>query len=548
MTDGHSPTLLDELMRRRMWGYARFAREYRKAAERLGVPAHPPEERQLKRWRSGRVERPRSAACEVLEELFGQAAPELLAPPRSRPAGAAADEAAGESMGEAADPCAGPFPGPGAGPEPVAAIEGTVTGGAQPVDVIGIAYAPPPTAADPPGPSGPRVPPGPLSAGRRPGRGAVGLQGPGAGGGEYGARRPRRSALRLIGGGAMAPLLEAGPAAAGALGRAVSSGQCTAEALSWSRELERTDVGPGTLAHLEAAVDRLCHGYAELPPDEASQLALLYRRQVAALMSGRHTMREARELARCAGLLSVVLGWLAHDLGETVAAEAYCLDARLHGEHAELPEVCAWAEDCRSTVALYAERPEIALSAALRGRAYAPAGTRAEVRLVGQVARACARSGRADEFRVVMAEARGFQDRLPAHAVGLFSADAARISSFEASGQRMLGRPDRARRAAEEALRQYREAGVGAPGGAAGSPTRLAIALLDLAGARAAEGELEGAVEAGREALRSPRPAEAINVRAAQLAKTLLSTYRGARAAKEFAGLARRAAAPRGIG
>jgi hypothetical protein len=480
MTDGHSPTLLDELMRRRMWSYARFAREYRKAAERLGVPGRPPEERQLKRWRAGRVERPRSAACEVLEDLFGSGAPELLAPPAVRPL-------------PAKEP-------PGGSDEPVR--DGMVA-----------------------------------TAGR--GHGSRGRAGDGHGGdghaGGHGTRRPRRSALRLIGGGAVAPLLEAGQAGAAALGRAGSAGQSGTEALAWSRELERTDIGPGTLAHLEAAVERLCVGYAELVPHEARQVALLYRRQVAALMSGRHTLREGRELARYAGMFSAVLGWLAHDLGDAVASEAYCLDARLHGEHAELPAVCAWAEDCRATVALYAERPEAALAAALRGRAYAPAGTAAEVRLTGQVARACARAGRAEQFRSELVGARAFRDRLPAHAVGLFTADAVRIWSFEASGHRMLGRPDRARPAAEAALRWYREAGVGAQG----SPTRLAILLLDLAGVRAADGELDGAVEAGREALGGSRPAEAIRVRAAQLARELLGSHRGARPAEEFAALVR---------
>jgi len=586
MTDGQSLTLLDQLLRRRMWTYARFAREYRKAADRIGLPSRPPEERQLKRWRAARVERPRSAACEVLEEMFGVPVPELLAPPRpsalltparayeatvlrSAPGPAVRPQRAVRAPGPGPDPQpdAGPDPGPDPAPG-AAAVGGTAAevvagpeGGTGAREGAGAGPAATRGAGTEPGTvPGPEAGDAGETAGAGPGGGAReragSRRGAAAGPGRRRSGEAPPDPVAPPGVGTWAGLPEAaapwtGPPAVGPDGRLsvhrpfltpgrhrsgppgraatrpVVEGEIVpmpmaAEALTWSRELERTDVGPGTLEHLEAAVDQVCGRYGELPAAEALPVARHYRRQVARLLGGRHTLREGRALARAGGLLSVALAWLAHDLGDTAAAEAYCLDARLHGEHAELPEVCAWAEDCRATIALYDERPQDALQAALRGRSRAPGGTAAEIRLTAQVARASARAGRLDGFELAMTEARAAQRRLPAHAAGLFSADAARIDSFEASGARMLGRPDRAARAATAALEHYRAAAPG-PDGRHRSPTRLAIALLDLAGAHAACGDLDAALASGEEALSGGRPAEAIRVRGRQLASALLA-------------------------
>jgi tetratricopeptide (TPR) repeat protein len=426
----HQPaTLLDRMLRTRVWSYARFAREYRQQAVLLGLPAEAPEERQLKRWRSGRVGRPRAAACEVLEALFGHPVGELLAAPPAPPARQSAAT---------------------------------------------------------------RIPK---------------------------ARRPdRRAALKAaIGAGAVA--LYGGP-----------PDHAVTEAMAWTRDLERTDIGPGTLDHLALAVERLGTTYAAAPPARTWPTVLLYRRQAASLLAGRHTLKEGRELTRCAGMLSVVLAWLAHDLGDTATAEAYCLDGWTHGEHSEVPEVCAWADDCRATVALYDDRPAEALAAAVRGLSLAPAGSDARARLAGQVARAQAATGRLMEYRSSAALARGFEDRLPTHGVGLFAADVVRISSFEASGYRWLGLPEPARRSAEEAVARYREVPY-----AKQSPTRMAIALLDLAMALAALGEPEGALELGREALATERPAAVIAIRAEELALLLMRSHRKLARVREFA-------------
>ncbi|MCZ4098059.1 XRE family transcriptional regulator [Streptomyces sp. H39-C1] len=238
------------------------------------------------------------------------------------------------------------------------------------------------------------------------------------------------------------------------------------------------------------------------------------RKYAARLLDGRHTLGQAQELAHAAGMLSVVLAWLAHDLGEPQTALAYCADARAHGTAAGMGDVCAWADDAAATTCLYADQPQRAADYAFRGLT-AATSTAARVRLAAQTARAQARSGNADAFVSARRLAHEAAAGLPPHASGLFSADQVRLLSFDATSYLALGQPRPARAAAEDAVTEYDSA-------AYRSPTRAAIAHLDLADAHAALGGLDVALTHGSIALRVQRHADAINTRAHHLANTLI--------------------------
>jgi tetratricopeptide (TPR) repeat protein len=327
----------------------------------------------------------------------------------------------------------------------------------------------------------------------------------------------RRTALALIGGTALAPLMTPGATSADT-------------ARAYTQHATLTQLDPDDLAELEATVDRLGTTYSSKPPRELWPTAARQRHHVFTLQhERRHSLREARELGRHAGMLSVILAWIAHDLGKGDLVQAYCDDAWTQGEQSGVPEVGAWAEDVRSTHALYDNRPLDALVAATRGMVVAPRNGNAAVRLSAQVARAYARLGKADEFEEAAVRAHNYQERLPLYGAGLFAVDAVRITSYDASSHVWLGHADRARAAAEEAIGHYR-----AFPGPFQAPTRLAIAQLDLAQAHSALGEPDAAIATARQALTSSRLVDSIRGRAQHLDRTLQRRYPQNSAVAEF--------------
>ncbi|MDX3025947.1 tetratricopeptide repeat protein [Streptomyces acidiscabies] len=306
-----------------------------------------------------------------------------------------------------------------------------------------------------------------------------------------------------------------------ALGSLAPGAASADTARAYTHHATLTHLDPTDLTELEETIDRLGAGYSAREPSELWPTAARHRHRVFTLQhEHRHTLGEARELAHHAGMLSVILAWIAHDLGKNDLVHAYCDDAWTQSQQAGHLEVGAWAEDVRSTHALYANRPLDALLAATRGMTVAPRNGNAAVRLSAQIARAHARLGQADDFERAAVLARNYQQQLPLHGAGLFAVDAVRITSYDASSHVWLGHAVQARAAADEAIGHYRS--FPAPYQA---PTRLAIAQLDLAQAHSALGEPDAAIATAREALDNSRLVDSIRARARQLDRTLRRRY-----------------------
>jgi hypothetical protein len=335
---------------------------------------------------------------------------------------------------------------------------------------------------------------------------------------EEGDPTDRREAFRVLGGTA------AGVASAGLFA------ESAAEAMEYTRRVEATDVGPRTLEHLELVIAGLAAAFAYTPPFEMFPQARRYRRRVAELIdSRRYTMREGRELYRSAGWLSIILGWLSHDLGDPLAGEVYCLDAWEHGWQAEHGEICAWAMDASATIAMYSNRPAAARDAALKGLGQAPTDSAAAVRVVCQLMRAYARLGDEDRFRDSLRDTRHRLDGLHIHGSGLFSADTGRIASYAATSSIWLGKPQQAATYAREALAYYTQV---AP--EQRSPTREAISRLDLGLAFVGLNSPDGATEEALNALNSERMTGSVLARAGELDATLQQQYPRYRGTREF--------------
>jgi hypothetical protein len=192
------------------------------------------------------------------------------------------------------------------------------------------------------------------------------------------------------------------------------------EAAEFTQAAGSSGVGAEALAHVELAVADLDLSHRAGPrvdghsPIEQFALALRRRRRVQQMIRGPRTLKEARELFAYAGWLSETLAWLAHDLGDGLAARAWALDSFAHADQAGHDELCGWAADAMASIALYAGQPERAVKAACDGARRAPAGHPVSVRLRAQAARALARVGARAERERMLAEASTVHDALPA--------------------------------------------------------------------------------------------------------------------------------------
>ncbi|MER7048088.1 XRE family transcriptional regulator [Streptomyces jumonjinensis] len=324
----------------------------------------------------------------------------------------------------------------------------------------------------------------------------------------------RRKAVKLAG------LALASPAAA-----AWVLEQAAADAREFTRQAEASALGSGTLDHLDLAVTEFNRAYSLKPPQAVFDAVIDYRRKVDALLRGRHTHRQERELLAFAGWLSELLAWLAHDLGDARAGLAFATDAFVHGQQSGHGQLSAWAMDAAASINLYEQRPGRARDAALKGLIDAPATHPLTVRLHAQAARAAAADGNADGFTTAFRAAEDAHRLLPPRSPRRFGMDVLpladyALTSYPATSFIWLGQAEQARQHAEQALAIYEAAPA-----ASRSPSREAIARIDLALAHALLGNLDDAVALGHQALGSARVVDSVRHRAGDLTSFLNRRY-----------------------
>jgi hypothetical protein len=307
-----------------------------------------------------------------------------------------------------------------------------------------------------------------------------------------------------------------------------------AEAMEFTQLAESTGVGQGTLEHLELVIGDLNQVYSIDPPAEQFIVARVYRSRVDKLIRGRHTLKELEALYVYAAWLSEILAWLAHDLGNSRTAQAFALDCYTYADEVGHGELCGWAADAMASIAMYSERPESAVRAAMRGVTKVSSSHPLAVRLRGQAARAHARLGQRELCETLLHDAQRLHERLPARAPQRFTIDTGTLASYAmtaypASAYTWLGDFGTARDHGEAALAVHESAPP-----ASRSPSREAIARLDLATALAQLGIPDEAVILGGQALTSPRVVTSVVLRARDLGRVLVNRYPKLACVREF--------------
>jgi transcriptional regulator with XRE-family HTH domain len=148
--------------------------------------------------------------------------------------------------------------------------------------------------------------------------------------------------------------------------------EAVVEAMEVARRVEACDVGPGTLAGIERAVQRLRRAGSATPPEALIPAVRAQRGYVGRLLGGRLTLERRRRLLVAAGWLSLELARLHFDSGERAAAEANRDAALRLARQASDAELAAGAVEALAAWALADGRHRDALELARAGQDLAP--------------------------------------------------------------------------------------------------------------------------------------------------------------------------------
>ncbi|MFL6186418.1 MAG: helix-turn-helix domain-containing protein [Actinomycetes bacterium] len=169
--------------------------------------------------------------------------------------------------------------------------------------------------------------------------------------------------------------------------------EAVVEAMEVARRVEACDVGPGTLAAIERAVERLATAGVGRPPELLIPAVRARRRYVERLLEERVTLGRRRRLLVVAGRLSLELARLHFAAGEREAAKANRDAAVRLARQAGDAELAAGGVEALACWALADGRFRDALELARAGQDLAPPASAAALQLALDEAQAWAALG-----------------------------------------------------------------------------------------------------------------------------------------------------------
>src|SRR6266508_1612880 len=290
----------------------------------------------------------------------------------------------------------------------------------------------------------------------------------------------------------------------------------------------------GDVEQLEQAAAHYAAVFRRTLPETLYPEVLAVRLHVGELLGGSLTLSQHRDLLVTAGWLSNVLGLLCFDLGDHLAAGAWCTDVEQRAEDASHLELAAWGAQTRVLMAFYGGRAREAVTCAQKGQTLAPLGTVAHTKLVAQEMRAWAQLRDVREVDSARRRAKQAIAKLPAGAPaqGAFSISRAGDPPYTATSLMLLGQFQEAEAIMRQVIASHY--GVGGRGGPGEHPAGFALAHLRLAWALAGLGRLDEAHSAGSMALAAPRPVRSVVVLAGELDRALTRSFRDTPQARDF--------------
>lgn len=339
----------------------------------------------------------------------------------------------------------------------------------------------------------------------------------------------RRELLKLLGAGAVV----------GTVGSTVDrlrlqpTGSRALDAMHVS-QASTPSLGAGDLQQLEQTVEHYATVFRRTLPDTLYPELLGVRLRVGELLNGPLTLAQHRDLLVTAGWLSNLLGLLCFDLGDQLAAGAWCTDVEKRADDATHPELAAWAAQTRVLMAFYAGNAREAVTYAQKGQGLAPPGTVAHAKLVAQEMRAWAQLRDAREVGNARRRAEQAIVKLPAATPtqGAFSISRAGEPPYTATSLLLLGQFQEAEAITRQVIASHY--GVDGRNGPGEHPAGFALAHLRLALAFAGLGQLDEAYDAASMALTAPRPVRSVVVCAGELDRVLTRSFGQTPLARDF--------------
>jgi hypothetical protein len=276
------------------------------------------------------------------------------------------------------------------------------------------------------------------------------------------------------------------------------SGMDTLELVS---RLQRSDLDQATLDGLRIMADRLCSEYPYMPSDQLLTEGRAWLRRITTLQGQRLTLAQHREILVQAGWIALLIGCVEHDTGNRAAAETTRQAALSLGEEAEHAEIQGWAHEIRAWMALTSGDYHGVVAATRAGIQAAPTHSVA-VQLAAQEAKAWARIGDRRQTEVALDRGRRLLDVLP-YPDNLdhhFVVDPTKFDFYAMDCYRMLEEDKLAETLAAEVIRSSTDFD-----GTERAPMRTAEARITLGVVAARQGDLEGAVNQGGQALAGAR-------------------------------------------
>ncbi len=304
------------------------------------------------------------------------------------------------------------------------------------------------------------------------------------------------------------------------------------ESAGFAGRAERSNVGPHTLEQLDADIRRIVSTYPNRPIMPLFLEVRELRDRAFELLEGQQPPRYTRDLYLAAGTLCGVLANASFDLGQYAAAETQARTAFLCGELAGHSGLRAWVRGMQALIAYWDDRPTDAVRFAQAGQEFLPEEGTAHIRLASIAARALARLGRHDDALIALRTADQFRTALSQDDQfgGMMAFPTAKQLLYASTAYLWLsGEDQQAMLAAAK-----RDATAAIDGYEADPPERrrlgeLSLARLDLAHARLAGGDLDGAAEQVHIVLgvEAHRRTESVGRRLAQFGRRLALSSAG---------------------
>ena len=271
-----------------------------------------------------------------------------------------------------------------------------------------------------------------------------------------------------------------------------TASEAEAQMVDLLAEIERSDVGTGSVDAVEQVVEHLCAAYSTTPADVLLPQVAQELRYLLELALRQQPLRQRRRLMVAAGWLALLRACLEFDRGAIAAAHASrAITVRL-AEESGHQELLAWTWELIAWWSIVGRQHRRALDAARQGRAVAVPVSSAMVQLNVQEAYASSRLGAAEATHDALRRAQIILPRLPPDDTrNHFVFDPAKLSFYAAHCHVVLGEAERAEELAREVIEEC--------GGR--WTTRILEAHIDLGLALVQLGRPDEAAAAGAEAL-----------------------------------------------